>query len=123
MTPLNRTIALAQMNNIARFIRQDMKLYVTRVLQILLQIHPALTECRFTCGARQRKHSRELLIVADDPHPCAATPRRRLDQNWKPEFARMRLRVSEFCDSVAFASRQHWNSSAFHDSPGARFVS
>src|SRR5271163_864314 len=122
MAPLNRAVALAEVNRRAMQIGQNLKLDVTRTLEIFLQVHLARAERRLGFTLRQREQPRQLVAVAGNSHPFAAAARGRLDQYRVAEAFRVGLGLSQLGDSGPLAARQDRDARALHDSARARFV-
>src|SRR5215469_491636 len=122
MPTLDRTVALAEMNDVAMAIGDDLKLNVARPLEILLKVHRARAECGLRFALRYQKHLRELVGVTHHAHPLAASSGCRLDQHRKAEALAVRERVPEFGHALAFTARKHGHAGAGHNAPGARLI-
>ena len=83
--PLDRAIALAEMDAIAVSIEQDLDLDVPRPLDEALEDEPVVAECgrRFAPGSRQL--GRQPVEGADGAHALPAATGRRLDQKRNPD--------------------------------------
>src|SRR5215471_4399555 len=81
MPALDRTLALAQMDDGAVLIAEDLELDVARRLDVLLDVHVGDAERRLGFPLRRLERVRELTGVADDAHPASAAAGRRLDDH------------------------------------------
>src|SRR5579885_929887 len=122
MAALDRAVAFAEVDNVAEIVGDDLKLDVTGVLEILLEVHRPRTEGGFAFGARDREQPFQLFRIADDPHSLAAAAGRGLDQDREAEPLRIRERIAEFRHAFPIAARQDGYARAFHDSAGAGLV-
>ena len=79
MAPLDRAVALEEVNRVALLVGENLDLDVTRLSEEFLQDHPRVAEGRggFAAGAFQGRG--EVRRPIDPAHPFAAAARRRLD--------------------------------------------
>src|SRR5262249_8052998 len=85
---LDAAFALAEVNDIALAVAEDLELDVPRPLQQLFQVHAAVAEGRLRDAARLLEGGRQSGGVLDDRHPLAAAPGARLDENGEPDLRR-----------------------------------
>ncbi len=78
---LDRAVALAEVQDLAVLVGQDLHLDVARVLDELLEIHGAVAERGFGLRARGVKTGDERRLVARDAHAASAAARRGLDHH------------------------------------------
>src|SRR5579883_115673 len=81
MAPLNRAVALAQMNRAALAVAQQLDLHMARLFEIALDIDGIVAEIRAGFALSQLQRFRQLLGAAGDLHPFSAAPGGGLDQN------------------------------------------
>src|SRR5512142_203486 len=86
MPSLERAIELAQVDDIAMRICQDLDLNVARIFEQLLQIDVPVAEGRFGFTARGRKQAWHLFQRAYLPHTLAPAPSGGFDEQWKPDL-------------------------------------
>src|SRR2546422_1025205 len=102
---LDRARALAQMDDVAVLVRDDLDLDVARPLHVALDVHVSIAEG----GERLRRggavHLRELLLLPDDLHPAPAASRGRLEDHRKADLLREPSQVALVLHH-AFATRQ-----------------
>ncbi len=122
MAALERAVALAEMDDVALRVGQNLELDVPDALEVFFEVHLARAEGGVAFGAGERKQACQLRGVARDPHSLAAPARRRLDQDWIANAPGLRLRLAQLGDPVSFAARQHRDPGPLHDPECARFV-
>src|SRR4051812_49171705 len=81
MTALNGALALAEMDDAAVLIAENLELDVARRLDVLLEIHVGDAEGRFRLALRRLERVRQLAAVADDAHAASAAAGCRLDDD------------------------------------------
>ncbi len=88
MTPLNGTLALAEMNDIAMRVGHDLNFDMPRVLDEPLDKHAVVAETGpgFIDGGFEP--GTHFVFASRDPHSLAATAGRRLDHDRKADVAR-----------------------------------
>ena len=90
MTPLQRTIALPEMDHVPVRIGQDLHLDVARVRDPPLEEHAVVAERRRRFLMRRGDRRRQVVEIVDGAHPPPSPTRRGLDHQWGPELARRR---------------------------------
>ncbi len=88
MAALHGAVALAQVDDVAVPVAQNLELDVSRAREILLDVDLAVAERGERFGPRQLKRSREILRVGGDAHSLSAAAGRRLDDHGKADFPR-----------------------------------
>ena len=83
---LDRALPLAERDDVAVRIREQLDLDVTRPLDVALGEDRAVPERRLGLAARRRPGLLELGGTPDDAHPAAAAARRRLDDDREAEL-------------------------------------
>src|SRR5207253_9188635 len=81
MRALQRAVALAQMNNPALAVAEDLDLDVARSLEVAFEIDVAAPEKRRRLVLRDRQHAGELALIARHLHAAAAATGRGFDQD------------------------------------------
>src|SRR6266446_5235197 len=81
MRALQRAVALAEMNDAALPVSEDLDLDVSRPLEVAFEIDLAASKESGRLAARDRQHPGELGGVAGDLHAAAATPCGSLDKH------------------------------------------
>src|ERR1700688_2712556 len=81
MTPLDRAVALEEMDDVAMRVAEHLHLDMTRPLEIAFEQHPIVAKgaLRLPLGANQR--AGELVRPGDDAHAAPATASRGLDHD------------------------------------------
>jgi hypothetical protein len=87
MRALQRAVALAEMNDPASAVTEDLDLDMTRPLQVTFEIDLAATEERRRLVLRDRQHVGELASVMSNLHAASATAGSGLDQDWVADRA------------------------------------
>src|SRR6516162_1062986 len=82
MRALERAVALAEMNDSAPAVTDDLDLDVARPLEVTFEIDLVATEERCRLVLRDRQHVGELALVMSDLHAAAPTAGSGLDQDW-----------------------------------------
>jgi hypothetical protein len=88
VAPLERAIALAEMDTVAVSIEQHLDLDVAGTLEESLEDQPVVAECRLRLAARSGELGGESVEVPDRPHPLAAAAGGRLDEEWNADGRR-----------------------------------
>src|SRR5436309_244816 len=81
MPPLDAALALAERGHTAALVGQNLDLDVPRSLEILLEVHRAVTERLLRFAPCRLKRAFDLAVIGDQAHPFAASSRRRLQQH------------------------------------------
>jgi hypothetical protein len=98
MPPLDRAVALEQMDRVAVPVGENLDFDVARPLQVFFDQHAVIAKgrcCLPLCPGERRS---ELRRAADDPHP-APPPRRGFDQDRKPIRSASSSRRAGSCSS------------------------
>ncbi len=82
MAPLDRALALAQVNDIAVRVAEDLHLDMPRRGHGLLQVDRAVAERSLRLAARQPQRRLQLVGPVDEADALAAAARRGLQQDW-----------------------------------------
>ena len=103
MAPLQRAIALAEMDGAAAAVAEHLDFDVARLLQIFFQIDRGIAERRFgfVGGGGERQH--QVVGGLRDLHAASAAARRRLHQHRKADCLRDRHRVVVGTDAAVGA--------------------
>ncbi len=121
MTPLNRALALTQVNDVPVVVAEDLELDVARILEVLLDVDVTDTERRFSLALGGLEGLAQLAHVPDDAHAAAPTAGDRLDDHREPELSRD-LHGLLFAVHRAIAARQDGHAGLLHRAPGPRLV-
>ena len=78
---LDRTLALAEINNVAVVVAEHLDLDMPRLFYVFLDKDPVVGKARFRLARRRAKPVSRLGIVRGDPHTLAATSGRGLDHD------------------------------------------
>src|SRR4051794_22907226 len=113
MAALNRALALTKVNDRAMVIAEYLKLDMTRVLDVLLEVHVPHAERGFGLPLRGLQRFRQLPRCADHAHPAAAAAGHRFDNHRVPEILGDLLRLL-FTVNGAVAARKHWHTGLLH---------
>jgi hypothetical protein len=113
MPALNRALALAQMDDVAVVIADDLELDVARVLQVLLDIHIAVAECGFRLALRGLERIGHLARVANHPHASSAAAGDRLHDHRIADVLGDFERLL-FAGDRAVTSREHRHTGLAH---------
>src|SRR5262245_29474464 len=96
MTPLHAALAIAERDDRARGVAKDLHLDVTRAVEVALDVHASISECRFSTIGTNAHRSLELRLAADDLHTDTAPTPGRFHERGVPDaldFRRDDLRV------------------------------
>ena len=85
MSPLDRAVAFAEMDDVAVRVREDLHLDVPRIDDELLDVHVGIREVRLALPARGLERALRIVRTGDLLHPLAAAARGRLDQQRIPD--------------------------------------
>ena len=86
MTPLDRAVPLAQVNDVAVPVREDLDFDVPRILEVALDVHVRVGEVRLAFAACGLVGPLGLVRAAHDLEPFAAAPGRRFDRDRPAEL-------------------------------------
>src|SRR2546422_5326893 len=89
MTALDAALALAQGDDAAIRVGEDLHLDVPRALEILLEVDLARAERLERLAPGRLKRRPELALLPHEPHPLPAAPRRRFQQDRVAEPCRL----------------------------------
>src|SRR5580700_10825528 len=120
MAALQRTFALAEMNHVAVFIAENLKLDVARMLDELFHVHIGTAEGLLGFGARGLKHGDEFAAMAHDAHAAASAAFGRLDHYRVADFGGDLLGAF-FVGHHAGAAGDYGEASFLHGFPGFIF--
>ena len=87
VAPLQRAVALAEMDGAALAVAQHLDLDVARPFEVGFEIERIVAERRFGFGAGGSERGAEFAALAHDLHAASAAPGRRLDQQRKADLA------------------------------------
>ena len=93
MAPLQRAIALAEMDRAAAAVAEHLDFDVARLLQIFFQIDRGVAEGRFGFVGRGRQRQHQVVGGLRDLHAAPAAAGGRLDQHRKADRLRDRHRI------------------------------
>ena len=122
MAALQRALALAEMDERAAAVADDLDLDVARLRQQLLDVHAIVAESARRLGAAARVRGGQLVGAAHDAHAAAAAAGHRLDHDRRrrPSAAR-NVRASSSVTAPPLPARTG-TSAAFGERAGARLV-
>ena len=121
VAPLDRALALAEVDDGAVMIAEDLELDVARVLDVLLDVDVADAEGRFRLALRGLERLAQLLHVADDAHAAPAAAGHRLDDHRQAEVLGDLRRLLLAVDR-AVAAGQDRHARLLHGAARARLV-
>src|SRR5690606_3981526 len=113
---LHRALALPQVHDVAVRIAEDLDLDVARRFDVLLEQQRVVAERRLRLATRTLERLRELARAAHDAHALAATAGRCLDEQRKPDRARV---IDERSLIVAVVAGHDRHARALRDPLGA----
>ena len=122
MAPLDRALALAEMDDRAVVIAEHLELDVARVLDVLLEVDVADAERRLRLALRGLERLAQLARRADDAHAAAAAAGDRLDDHREARGPCAILRRLLLAVDRAVAARQDRDAGLLHRAPRARLV-
>ena len=105
IAPLDRAFTLAEMDDVAVLVAQDLDLDMARIDDELLDEYPVVAERGFRLGARTRETFGDLGLGIRNPHAFAAATRRGLDHHGVTDLVGNLYRVLLVGDDAEMA----WN--------------
>src|SRR5262249_33537683 len=81
VAPLDRAVALTEVDDVPVFVREDLHLDVSRILEVTLDVHGRVGEVRLALPLRGLSSPFQLVLRAHDLHPLAAPTRGSFDQH------------------------------------------
>ncbi len=81
MPALERAVALAEVDDVAVPVAEDLHLDVPRAVDVLLEVDAAVLERGLGLGSRLVQPGSQRCLVAGDAHALAAAAGRRLDEH------------------------------------------
>ena len=121
VTALHAAVALAELEDIAEGIRENLNFDVFRVLDEFFDVDVAVAESLFRFGFRGVESLNEAGVIVGDTHAASAAARRSLDDNRVFEFAGNDKRLFFGFDHAAGAGG-NGNAGLAHGVTGAGFV-
>ncbi len=121
MSPLDRALALEEVDDAPLPVAEHLELDVPRTLDRALDVHRALAKDRFRLGLGDQIAVPEAFLVAGDPHPLPAAARHRLDHDRVADLGGEPHRRLDIGDR-AFAPRHHRHPGGAHHFPGLGLV-
>ena len=119
--PLQRALALAQVNRMPVAVSQELDLDVVRPRHVVLDHQPLIAECRGRLAARPGQGLAQVSWTLDEMHSLAAPACARLEQHRVPDAARLACQpLITLCRSVV--PGQHRHSHGFGQAPCRRLV-
>jgi hypothetical protein len=118
---LHRAIALAQMDQMAVLVADDLEFDVPWPGEILLDVHVAVAERRQRLGPRKLEGPREIVRVSGDAHALAAAAGRGLDDHGKADLLGEDERFVNVVDGTGRA-RNDRHADGGHGFPRRRLV-
>jgi hypothetical protein len=100
MSPLHRAVALAEVDDVAVAIAEDLEFDVTGAREVLLHVYVAVAERRQCFRSRELERAREVVGGARDAHPFPAAAGRRIVDHREPDIARERERLIRILDGA-----------------------
>src|SRR5215471_9366688 len=100
MAPLERAIALAEMDGVALAVAEHLDLDMAGTAEIFLQIHGVVAETCLGLYARGGERDVEFLLDMGDLHAAATAAGSSFDQNGIADLAGDRLRLLEIGDGA-----------------------
>src|SRR5712691_7878768 len=121
MTPLDRTLALAEVDEVAVVVAEDLELDVPRVLEIFLDVDVADAEGRLCLALRRPQEVAKIAGRADDAHAAATAAGHRFDHHRVADVPGALERLL-FAVNRTVAARQHRHAGFLHRAAGPRLV-
>ena len=118
---LDRALAFAKVHQVAVVVTEHLKLDVTRILEILLDVDVSDAERGFGFALRRAQRGPHLGREPDDAHSSSAAAGNRLDDDGVADVPGD-LRRLFFTVDRAIAAWQHRQACLLHGSPGAGLV-
>ena len=81
MAPLQRAVALSEVDRMTLIIRQGLDFNMARLIEIFFEVDGVIAEGGFGLGFGRRDGAREFIGTADDFHAASAATGRRLDED------------------------------------------
>ena len=106
MTPLHRTIAFVQMNNIAVLVAKNLHLDVLRARDVAFEKYGGITERPARFALRFVEQIRQVARLVHHAHSASAAAERRLDDERKTNFLRGLQRLAAIFNRI-LGSRQN----------------
>jgi hypothetical protein len=110
---LDRALALAEVDDVAVGVAEQLHLNVARRRQVFLEVYRGIAERGFRFGARDEQRVGQLLAVAGNAHAAPATARCRLDDDRISDLVRDPDRVRLVGDG-SVRSRDHRHTRLLH---------
>src|SRR5690606_6782500 len=121
MAPLNRALTLAEVDDVAVMVAENLDLDVTRILDVLLDVDVAVAERGLGVALRRLERLGEIRSRADDAHAAPAAARHGLDDDRIAELLRDLQRLL-FALDRAVAAGQYGHARLLHRAARARLV-
>ena len=121
MAPLDRALALQQVDEAAVVVGQDLDLDVTRTSEVTLQDHDVVAEGGPGLAARGEKRRAEVFAPGHRAHALATAAARRLDHHGPADALRLGQERGVLL-VVALVSRNDGNPGRSHEAPRALLV-
>src|SRR5262245_24258059 len=118
MTSLDRALTFAKVDEVAMMIRKHLKLDMSRMLEVLLDVDVAHAERRFGFPLRGAQQIAEIAGRTNDAHAPSATSSHRLDDHGVSDVL-CRLQRLLFAFDGSLAARQHRHTGFFHRATGS----
>ena len=106
MAPLERAIALAEMDRLAVAVAEDLKLDMARIAEIFFHIDGRVAERRLGLAACLAHQRFEAVLGCAHLHAAPAAARRRLDDHRIADLGGNRLRLGDIVDRAVGARHQ-----------------
>ena len=103
VAPLQRAVALAEMDGAAFAVAEHLDFDVARPLQIFFQINRVVAERGLRLGARHGEARRQLVLGADQLHAAATAARGRFEHQRESDVARQAKRLGVRADAAVGA--------------------
>ena len=108
MPPLERALALAEVDDAAGPVAEDLELDVPRLREVLLEVDAPVAESALGLRGRELEGGRELLVGARDAHAAAAASGHRLQEDGIADALREVHRVLDRVERAGAAgNRRH----------------
>src|SRR5271163_379383 len=105
MTPLDRAIALAQSDDFAMLVAQQLNLDMARTRKVFFEKDARVTESRLRLSRRGLECALEISRRFDHAHAAATAARCRLNQDRKASARAKLAACSEVCDLASGDNR------------------
>ena len=117
--PLDRAVALAEVDDVAVRVREDLHLDVPRILEVLLDVDVGVREEALALARGPLERGRALLLRARHVKALAPAPAGGLERHRVADRARRRERVLRRGERLHRA-RHHGHARLLHQAPGGR---